>query len=263
VEGDRLPPHPEHDLLWFLITYAPLEAWQRDVLQIIREESHYFYPQFNTKIINEGWASYWHAELFHLYDGVVPDEMIEFARLHAGVVNPGARFSVNPYYLGYTILVDIEKRWNQMHAAGETSLTGRDKLFEVRRTEDDLSFLRNYLTPELVQRLSLFSYGTNCTHPPGQQCLQCQNIVITSRERDMVLEALLTPRYNYGVPRIVVQEVVNNTLCLEHLDRASTYLDRQYATNTLTFMVELWKHPVHLLTSDERGQDTTLTARPN
>ena len=263
VEGERLPPHPEHDLLWFLITYAPLEAWQRDVLQIIREESYYFYPQFNTKILNEGWASYWHAELFHLYDGVLPDEMIDFARLHAGVVNPGARFSVNPYYLGYTILVDIEKRWDHMHAAGETPLTGRDKLFEVRRTEDDLSFLRNYLTPELVQRLNLFAYGSNCTHPPGQQCLQCQNIVITSRERDMVVEALLAPRYNYGVPRIVVQEVVNNTLCLEHLDRATTYLDRQYATNTLTFMVELWKHPVHLLTSDERGQDTTLTARPN
>ena len=150
-----------------------------------------------------------------------------------------------------------------MHAAGETPLTGREKLFEVRCTEDDLSFLRNYLTVELVQRLHLFAYGTNCTHPPGQQCLQCQQIVITSRERDMVVEALLAPRYNYGVPRIVVQEVVNNTLCLDHLDRATTYLDRQYATNTLTFMVELWKHPVHLLTSDERGQDTTLTVRPN
>ena len=263
VEGERLPPHPEHDLLWFLLTYAPLEAWQRDVLQIIREESYYFYPQFTTKILNEGWASYWHAELFHLYDGVAPDEMLEFARLHAGVVNPGARFSVNPYYLGYSILVNIEKRWDQMHAAGETPLTGREKLFEVRRTEDDLSFLRNYLTPDLVKRLNLFAYGSHCTHPPGQQCLQCQQIVITSRERDRVVEALLAPRYNYGVPRIVVQDVVNNTLGLEHLDRATTYLDRQYATNTLSFMVELWKHPVHLLTSDEHGQDTTLTARPS
>jgi stage V sporulation protein R len=261
VEGERIPPHPEQDLLWFLINYAPLEAWQRDVLQIVREESYYFYPQFNTKILNEGWASYWHAELFHLYDGVLPDEMIEFARLHAGVVNPGARFSVNPYYLGYTILADIAKRWDEMHAAGETPLTGRDKLFEVRRTEDDLSFLRNYLTVELVQRLHLFAYGMNCTHPPGQQCLQCHNMVITSRERDMVVEALLAPRYNYGVPRIVVHDVTNHTLCLEHLDRASTYLDRQYATNTLTYISELWKQPVHLLTSDERGQDTTLTAR--
>jgi stage V sporulation protein R len=56
VEAERLPPHPERDLLWFLITYAPLEDWQRDVLQILREESYYFYPQFNTKILNEGWA---------------------------------------------------------------------------------------------------------------------------------------------------------------------------------------------------------------
>src|SRR6266446_2578946 len=263
VEGERFPPYPERDLLWFLITYAPLEGWQRDVLQIIREESSYFYPQFNTKILNEGWASYWHAELFHLYEGVAPDEMIEFARLHAGVVNPGGRFAVNPYYLGYSILVDIEKRWDQMHAAGETPLTGREKLFEVRRTEDDLSFLRNYLTPELVQRLNLFAYGSNCTHPPGKQCPQCQTVVITARERDAVVEALLAPRYNYGVPRIVIQDVVNNTLCLEHLDRATTFLDRQYTNNTLMYIAEIWKHPVHLLTGDEDGRDTTLTARPN
>jgi len=263
VEGEQLPPHPERDLLWFLITYAPLEDWQRDVLQILREESYYFYPQFNTKILNEGWASYWHAELFHLYDGVSPDEMIEFARLHAGVVNPGGRFSVNPYYLGYTILVDIEKRWDQKYAAGEVPLTGRQKLFEVRRTEDDLSFLRNYLTPELMERLNLFAYGSQCTHPPGQQCPQCQNMVITARERDAVVEALLAPRYNYGVPRIVVQEVTNNTLCLAHLDGASTFLDRQYAYNTLTYIAEIWKHPVQLLTSDEHGQPTLLGAQPS
>ena len=98
--------------MWFLTTYAPLEEWQQDILQIIREESYYFYPQFMTKIMNEGWASYWHAELFHLYDGVTPHEMIDaIAQLHAGVVNPGGRYAVNPYYLGYTILVDIEKQW--------------------------------------------------------------------------------------------------------------------------------------------------------
>jgi stage V sporulation protein R len=84
--------------------------------------------------------------------------------------------------------------------------------------------------------------------------------MITARERDAVVEALLAPRYNYGVPRIVIQEVTNNTLYLEHLDRATTYLDRQYATNTLTYMTELWKQPVHVLTSNEHGQDTILTA---
>jgi stage V sporulation protein R len=263
IAGERLPPHPECDLLWFLITYGSLEEWQRDVLHIIREESYYFYPQFATKILNEGWASYWHAELFHHYEDISPTDMIDFAQLHAGVVNPGGRGSVNPYYLGYTLLVDIEKRWDAMHAAGETPLSGREKLFDVRRTEDDISFLRNYLTAELVEKLELFAYGRPCKHPPGQRCTQCQEVVITDRTRDEVVEALLTPRYNYGVPRIAVQEVASGMLHLEHLERAITYLDRQYANHTLAYIAELWKHPVHLLTSDEHGHDTTLTVRPS
>lgn len=261
IEGEKLPPHPELDLLWFLITYAPLEDWQRDILQIIREESFYFYPQFNTKVMNEGWASYWHAELFHLYDGVSPEEMIEFAKLHAGVVNPGARFSVNPYYLGYSILVDIEKRWDEMYAKGESAVTGRQKLFEVRRDEDDISFIRNYLTIDLVEQLSLFAYGKGCRHPAGQSCPKCKDVVITSRERDAVAEALLTPRYAYGVPRMVVKDVVNNELYLEHLDRETTYLDRRYADQTLAYISEIWAHPVHLITSDEQGKETTLSAK--
>ncbi|MEE8291193.1 MAG: SpoVR family protein [Candidatus Tectomicrobia bacterium] len=263
VEGDKLPPHPERDLLWFLITYAPLDPWQRDVLQIIREESYYFYPQFCTKIINEGWASYWHAELFHQYDRVSPDEMIEFASLHASVVNPGGRGSINPYYLGYSILIDIEKRWDSMHASGETALTGRQKLFEVRRTEDDMSFLRNYLTVELVEKLALFAYGTPCTHPPGQRCPRCQDIVITSREHEAVLDALLTPRYNYGVPYIAITDVVNNVLYLKHVNCDVSYLDRSYANQTLAYMTELWQHPAHLLTNDEHGKEVTLTAKPS
>ncbi|MCZ6875968.1 MAG: SpoVR family protein, partial [bacterium] len=243
----------------FLLTYAPLDDWQRDILQIIREESFYFYPQFNTKIINEGWASYWHAELFYQYDGVSPAEMIEFAKLHAGVVNPGGRYSINPYYLGYSMLVDIETRWDTMYANGDSAITGREKIFEVRRVEDDISFIRNYLTVELVEKLGLFAYGRNCQHPAGQNCPKCQDVVITSRERDAVVEALLTPRYAYGAPRIAVQDVVKNELYIEHLDRQTTFLDRRYADQTIAYIGELWGHAVHLLTSDEQGKDTTLT----
>jgi stage V sporulation protein R len=140
-------------------------------------------------------------------------------------------------------------------------MSGRQKIFEVRRSEDDLSFLRNYLTSELVEKLELFAYDSNCRHPRGQRCPNCQEVVITARERDAVVESLLAPRYNYGVPRIVVRDVVNNTLYLEHLDRDSTFLDRRYADQTLAYITELWKHPVHLLTSDEQGKDTTLTPR--
>ncbi len=260
VEGDAFPPHPERDLLWFLSTYAPLDSWQRDVLQIQREESHYFYPQFLTKIMNEGWASYWHAELFHQYQGVAPDEMLEFARLHASVVNPGARYSVNPYFLGYSLLVDIETRWDEMHRNGESDLTGREKLFEVRRTEDDISFLRNYLTTEMVEKLGLFAYANKNGDPTKPQSGQSQDIVITSRERDEVIEALVTPRYNYGVPQIVVKDVVKNELYLEHLNRDVSFLDRNYTSQTLSYIAELWKHPVHLLTHDENSKEVYLMA---
>ena len=101
VVGDSFPPHSEKDLLWFLARYAPIEPWERDVLEIIREESYYFYPQFETKILNDGWATYWHAEILSQYPGLSPSETSDFGVLHAGVVNPGHRLSINPYFLGY------------------------------------------------------------------------------------------------------------------------------------------------------------------
>ena len=104
--------------------------------------------------------------------------------------------------------------WMLFDTAGKSALTGRQKLFEVRRTEDDISFLRNYLTVELMEQLELFTYGRPCTHPPGQRCVHCQHVVITSRDQETILEALLAPRYNYGVPRIVIRDVVNNALYL-------------------------------------------------
>jgi stage V sporulation protein R len=178
------------------------------------------------------------------------------------VVNPGARYSVNPYYLGYTVLVDIEKRWDQLYAEGESKLTGREKLFEVRRTEDDISFLRNYLTTELVEKLQLFSYGNRDSDATKPQASQSQDIVITSRERDNVIEALISARYNYGVPFIRVADVVKNELYLDHVNRDVSFLDRNYANQTLAYIAELWKYPVHLKTGDEKGQEVTLMVEP-
>jgi stage V sporulation protein R len=176
------------------------------------------------------------------------------------MVHPGGRVSINPYYLGYSILIDIEQRWDTLHAAGETSCTGREKLFEVRRTEDDISLLRNYLTTELTEKLDLFAYGSPCTHTPTQRCPRCQDVVITSRKRDAVLNALLTPRYNSEAPHIVVRDASTQTLYLEHLDRATTFLDRRHTQQTLAYVAELWKHPVHMLTHDEHGKEVELIA---
>jgi stage V sporulation protein R len=262
IVGERLPPHPEKDLLWFLAQYAQLGPWERDVLEIIREESYYFYPQFETKILNEGWATYWHAEILQQYAALSPSETIDFGVLHAGVVQPGHRLSINPYFLGYRLLVDVERRWDKMYAAGQSAITGREKLFEIRTQENDISFLANYLTQELVDELDLFAYGYACEHGrQGQKrCQQCGEVAIQSRKVGDVVYSLVAPRYNYGAPTIAVTKVSDDgSLVLEHEWNDLGPLDLNYAERTLGYLHELWKKPVHLKTFNSRGEATTLT----
>lgn len=260
VVGDKIPPSPEKDLIWFLCRYAPLDEWQRDVLEIVREESYYFYPQFATKIINEGWATYWHAEIMKELQSLTPAQMLDFAALHGSVVQPGTGLSVNPYFLGYKILVDIEKRWDQLYADGKSTMNGRQKLFEVRSLDDDFSFIRNYLTQELCEELGLFSYGPACSHhSPSDTCPYCDEIVMESRTVDDIVERLLSPRYHYGCPRIVVTDMSLGKLYLHHDEEVDRVLDREFAEKTMGYIYELWKAPVILTTHNERGQRLEFT----
>ncbi len=244
VIGDKIPPHPEKDLLWFLANYAPIEPWEKDVLEIIREESYYFFPQFETKILNEGWASFWHAEILNRYHNLTPSETIEFAQLHSSVVQPGSRVQLNPYYLGYKILVNIKERWDALHADGESPLDGFAKLFEVRATENDVSFLSNYLTKDLAAKLNLFSYGY-----ADEEDEHDHDIEIKSRQYDEVLRALLAPHYNYGAPKILVTQVEKGELRLQHEKGSLGDLDERYAQKTMGYIFELWKNPVVLETT--------------
>ena len=99
-------------MLLFLLEHAPLEAWQRDVLAIIRDEAYYFAPQGQTKIMNEGWASYWHSTIMTQQGAQGLDEIIDYADHHSGTMatRPGA---LNPYKLGIELFRDIEDRWNK------------------------------------------------------------------------------------------------------------------------------------------------------
>src|SRR5262249_25641308 len=102
---------PKKDLVYFLMKNSPsLEPWQRDVMAMLHEEMEYFIPQLQTKIMNEGWASIWHSRIMREMD-LPTNEHLEFAELHAGVVSPH-KGQLNPYYLGYKIFEDIEKRWD-------------------------------------------------------------------------------------------------------------------------------------------------------
>src|SRR5256714_7832167 len=160
----RIPPEPEPDILQFLFTYATeLEDWQRDIIAIVRQEQLYFLPQMQTKIMNEGWASYWHYKLMNDELNLGPAELAQFGALHAGVVSPGGRMRINPYYLGFRIWQDIERRWDHPTAEERERLgrkpgKGREKMFEVREAENDQSFLRHYLTEELVRDLDMYTY---------------------------------------------------------------------------------------------------------
>jgi stage V sporulation protein R len=258
VVNATMPPHPEKDLLWFFIQYAPLEDWERDVLDIVREESFYFYPQRLTKIMNEGWAVYWHAELLHQYDGISPEEMIDFARTHERVVQPGNPFDINPYYLGYRIYKDIEKRWDEKHAAGESDITGREKIFEVRREEDDISFLRNYLTADLAQELKLFTFGREDEF--GKSDDEEEEILyeIKSRMLEEVVEALVRPRYNNWAPKIVIVDASSEKICLRHESEELGTLSFRYAEHMLEYIWELWAAPVELRTKNDDGNEVVL-----
>src|SRR5918911_561801 len=168
------PDKPEKDVLLFLIEHAPLKNWQRDVLAIIRDEAYYFAPQGQTKIINEGWASYWHSTIMTTKT-LEPSELVDYADHHSGTMatQPGR---LNPYKLGIELLRDIEERWNKGQFGPEYDDCddyetrrrwdkqlglGRQKIFEVRRIHNDVTFVDTFLTPDFCRRHQLFSFKHN------------------------------------------------------------------------------------------------------
>ena len=257
VIGDSLPPHPEKDILWFLINYAPLEDWEKDILSIIREESYYFYPIVMTKIMNEGFASFWHAELMYKYDKLSEQEYIDFAKTHAGVVNPGSPFSINPYYLGFKIFTDIRERWDKLFAEGKSTISGIQKVIEVAAEEDDGSFLRNYLTRDLANKLGLFNYGyklkREADEDPKELTEEHGVIELKDRDLDKLIENIIRSTLNYGAPLITVEEVDGETLTLKHRDKVGT-LHEKYMEKTMEYLYTLWGGPVELETFGSDGE---------
>src|SRR5438552_10056055 len=148
----RIPPHAEYDLLWFIAHYAPeLEQWERDIFLAVRAESLYFYPVFACQIMNEGWASYWHARLLREAEIEPPDLYVSAIKAHSDVVRPHASgdtlaLSVNPYHLGFSI-------WEKI-----VDTQGLEAARQICAEEDDFGFVRNYLDPALAEQLDLFVY---------------------------------------------------------------------------------------------------------
>jgi stage V sporulation protein R len=254
-EEKRFPKEPVRDVMLFILEHAPLKAWQADVLSIIREEAYYFAPQAQTKIMNEGWASYWHSTIM-TQQGLDPGDVINYADHHSGTLASGPN-RLNPYKLGIELFRDIEERWNKGQFGKsfddcddmgrrrqwdeETGL-GRQKIFEVRKIHNDLTFIDEFLTLDFCRRFKLFQFGYN----PGTDAYE-----IESREFPKIKQQLLFSLTNMGRPIILVRDgnyKNRGELFLSH-SHNGVDLKISYAHDTLENLYRLWARPVHIETT--------------
>ena len=242
----KVPPHPEYDLLWFIANYAPeLEQWERDIFLMVRAESLYFYPVFACQIMNEGWASYWHARLLREAEFLPQPLYLSAIKAHSDVVRPFASgeqtaLGINPYHLGFTI-------WEKI-----VDKHGLERAREVRREEDDFGFIRNWLDEELATESGLFVYEAR----PGDE------IRVATKDLNAIHEAILAPKFNFGAPRVAAVELKNDgSLTLAH-DHGSDGrgLDVARAKKVVDYVRRVWRRPVHLLTVNERAEKVEIAA---
>lgn len=273
----NIPPAPDKDVLGFISNHAPyLEEWQRDIVDMIRGESLYFYPQRRTKIMNEGWASYWHKRIMREVgdrDLISPADNEHWAIVHSGVLAPNPR-SLNPYYLGMTMyeyledyyngnLTDDENEWlRQQGATVHPHFEGQLKdspaieaLRDVMMYNDDQSFIRNHFNKIVADRMHMYVYE-DYTNPRTGEVTRYVKENGWQEVRDM----LVSQMDNSGLPYI---EVVNGDyargkeLYLRHKFDGQT-LDPKYIEKTLPYMYKLWQRPVHLETYDDETDELLI-----
>ena len=257
-EADRLrrkvPVRPERDVLGFLVQHAPLDPWEADILSIIREEAYYFLPQMQTKIMNEGWASYWHSRIM-TERALRDDEVIDYADVVSSVFQtaPGR---LNPYKLGVELFRHIEERWDKGRfgkewetcddlAAKETwdrkLGLGQQKIFEVRRLYNDVTFIDEFFTEDFCREQKFFTYVTN--RRTGRK-------EIEGREFAKIKKMLLARLTNFGQPFIYVVDANDKNrgeLLLAHKHEGID-LKLDYARDTLRNLEKIWRRPVSLST---------------
>jgi len=250
----KFPSEREKDVLLFLLNFAPLQPWQRDVLTIIREEAYYYSPQGMTKIMNEGWASYWHSTIM-TQKALKDKEVVDYADHHSGTVatSPGR---LNPYKLGIELFRHIEDRWNRgafgkdyddcddyraKRSWNKQLGLGRQKIFEVRRNYNDVTFVDAFLTEEFCIENKLFVYQFN---------RRTERFEVDTRNFSEIKKKLLFQLTNWGQPIIAVVDgnyQNRGELLLEHMYEGVD-LQPNYTAETLKNLSVIWGRPVAVKT---------------
>ncbi len=250
----KLPRHPERDVLGFLMKHAPIDSWEADLLGIIREEAYYFLPQMQTKIMNEGWASYWHSRIMTTR-ALRDDEVIDYADAASGVMAmaPG---QLNPYKIGIELFRHIERRWDKGQFGKEwdecDELAVRDgwdrelglgqkKIFEVRGLYNDVTFLDEFFTLDFCREQKFFTIKEN--RRTGRR-------EIEGREFAKIKARILQQLTNFGQPFIYVVDAnyLNRSELLLGHRHEGVDLQMDYARDTLRNLERIWRRPVSLLT---------------
>jgi stage V sporulation protein R len=238
------PPAPERDLLWLIAEYAPdLEEWERDIFRAVREESFYFHPVFACQIMNEGWASYWHARLLREADFLPQNEYLDALKTHSDVVRPHAAeqqasLVVNPYHLGFSI-------WERI-----VDTQGIERAFQIRAEDDDFSFVRNFLSQDLAEELKLFRYEQTADG----------SVRVLDHDIHALRETVLAPKYNFGAPAVLATHIANDgslELFHEHATDGRG-LDVDRAERVLDYLHKMWRRPIALETVDGERRTKVL-----
>ena len=264
----RFPAEPQENLLYFIEKNAPLlESWQREIVRIVRKLAQYFYPQRQTQVMNEGWATFWHYTLFNrLYDeGLVSDGfMIEFLQSHTNVIyQPGfdSRYysGINPYALGFAMMSDIrriceaptdeDRYWFPDIAGSDDWVKVMD--FAMRNFKDE-SFISQYLSPKVMRDLKLFAVLDD------DEQRELEITAIHDENGYRRVRQALADQYNLGSlePNIQIYNVNHRS------DRALTLIHSRYnrkplgdtTQEMLRHLHRLWGFDVRLMSVHDNGR---------
>ncbi len=260
------PPH-HLDPIQFILTHSAFlnaegNRWMKTVIEVIRRTALFFQPQIRTKIMNEGWASYWHEKLF-LEDPRIRGSEVDYARVNAGVTSM-PRVGLNPYALGMRLFQHIEEyadkgryTYDYQRLADSRNRDrfdtqvdiGQRTIFDIRENHCDFTFINTFVDQDFINRYRLFVAGKRLNKEK-----MVWEYYVKSRKADDYRAMLFDSLYHPPHIEVAPDKSSGESLYLIHRFEGKPLL-KEYIPNTLMGIEYLWNGPVKLETSELVAED--------